>query len=225
MLADSTFGRGRCNFAGMGLTDEMLRRVPRCDPRDRQAHFGAIQGWHQRLKQFALIGVLALASCNNNPNRDGHETLDAITGMRLNRIEERLIDVESQTSQLSGEGRAFLTPSGKGYSFIKSDIGMLTFELTGVKPYADGSRITLKIGNPTSAKITSLEMNLRWGPVNEKGLMIYDPPPREMKHVVADPIAPSSWNIVTVDLGGIPPSKFGQLIVENVSATGMTLTK
>lgn len=61
-----------------------------------------------------------------------------------------------------GEGIAYLTPGSADYSAVRSDLGILTVGLTNVQPYANGSRITLRIGNTTSAKINGAKMTINW---------------------------------------------------------------
>ena len=43
---------------------------------------------------------------------------------------------------------AFLTPGSDGYSTVSFDLGTLTVSLNDIKPYANGSKITLEFGNP-----------------------------------------------------------------------------
>src|SRR5262245_4717573 len=39
---------------------------------------------------------------------------------------------------------AYLTPSMSGYSVIRTDLRVLTAQLADVRPYANGSRVTLR---------------------------------------------------------------------------------
>jgi len=54
--------------------------------------------------------------------------------------------------------------AGKGYSRIDSPTGTLFVSVEEVKPYADGSRIMLNIGNPSTATYRGFKMHVRWGP-------------------------------------------------------------
>jgi hypothetical protein len=57
---------------------------------------------------------------------------------------------------------AYLTPGETGYSVIESDLGRLTVALDNVQPYANGTRITLRFGNLTSATINGAKATLDW---------------------------------------------------------------
>src|SRR5258707_15099297 len=46
---------------------------------------------------------------------------------------------------------AYLTPGDEGNSVVQTDLGKMTVQLSNVEPYANGSRITLRVGNLTRA--------------------------------------------------------------------------
>src|ERR1700682_1459294 len=64
---------------------------------------------------------------------------------------------------------AYLTPGSDGYSVIQMDLGHMTVMLRNVQPYANGTRITLRFGNLTSATINGAKAKLEWGRVDSKG--------------------------------------------------------
>lgn len=57
-------------------------------------------------------------------------------------------------------GVAYLTPGSQGFSAIKSSIGMLMVSMENVVPYANGSRVTLSIGNPLAASLEGMKLSL-----------------------------------------------------------------
>ena len=65
---------------------------------------------------------------------------------------------------------AFLTPGDGGYSVLNTDFGTLTVTLVDIKPYAIGSRVVLRFGNPTAATLTDVSASVDWGSVDDKGL-------------------------------------------------------
>lgn len=48
-------------------------------------------------------------------------------------------------------------------------LGSLAIALADVKPYANGSKVTLVVGNPTTATVTGFKVKLEWGSVDENG--------------------------------------------------------
>lgn len=52
---------------------------------------------------------------------------------------------------------AYLTPGAEGYSTVGFDLGVLTVQLADVKPYANGSKVTLRFGNTLSSSIDGLK--------------------------------------------------------------------
>ena len=45
----------------------------------------------------------------------------------------------------------------------------MTVDLADIRPYANGSRATLRFGNATSAALTGLKATVDWGTVDAKG--------------------------------------------------------
>ena len=58
---------------------------------------------------------------------------------------------------------AYLTPGVEGYSVIETDLGRMTVQLANVQEYANGTRVTLRFGNLTSATIDGAKAKLEWG--------------------------------------------------------------
>lgn len=119
---------------------------------------------------------------------------------------------------------AYLTPGAEGYSLIKSDLGNLTVSIVNVRPYANGSKITLQFGNLTAATIDGLKTKLEWGPVDKEGT----PKNAEAKSrdvVFNEPLISGSWTNSDVVLEGIPPTDLGFVRLRDVGHRGVKLRR
>jgi hypothetical protein len=119
---------------------------------------------------------------------------------------------------------AYLTPGSEGYSVIKSDLGYLTVQLANVQPYANGTRVTLRIGNLTSARINGAKATLEWGRVDERGNPKNDEAQsRDIRF--NESLRAGAWTEVPVVLEGVPPQEFGFVRVRDLSHAGIRLLR
>ena len=103
-----------------------------------------------------------------------------VSGNATTPNDERVIALEKQVSELTKnlavleaslrwyweeerEQAAELDPANKGFSTIRTPMGLLFLTLEDVSPYADGIEIHLNIGNTTSAELTTVELSMHYG--------------------------------------------------------------
>jgi len=120
--------------------------------------------------------------------------------------------------------QALLTPGDDGFYPVVSDIGLLTVALKDVKPYASGSKITLKIGNPHSATVTSITYVVEWGKATADGL-IETSSSKTKEFNSIQPLKAGSWSTNEIVLDGIPPSDLGYVRVSHFQTSGISLSK
>jgi hypothetical protein len=142
---------------------------------------------------------------------------------KLAELESKVRALElKQAFEERWEKAALLTPSDEGYSTIRTDLGILTVSLDDVNAYANGSRVTLKFGNLTSATIDKVRMKVEWGGTDEAGV-----PQTEIAKsrevTLSNPLQPASWNKATVVLDGTPPTALGFVRVSEVKHSGIRL--
>jgi Protein of unknown function (DUF3251) len=119
---------------------------------------------------------------------------------------------------------AYLTPGAEGYSAIRFDLGVLTVRLADVRPYANGSKVTLRFGNTLSSAITGLIATIEWGTVNDKG--VPDNATAKSKEMTfVQTLRGGAWTSIPVVLDGVPPAQLGFVRVSKVSHTGIRLLK
>ena len=119
---------------------------------------------------------------------------------------------------------AYLTPGDEGYSAIRFDLGVLTVKLDDIKPYANGSKITLRIGNTLSAAIDGLTATLEWGKVDSAGTPINDEA-KSKKVTLKEVLPPGAWTKTSLVLDGVKPSELGFVRLKGITHRGIRLFK
>jgi hypothetical protein len=119
---------------------------------------------------------------------------------------------------------ALVRPGDQGHSVIRTNYGNLTVQLVDVTPYADGSRATLRFGNPMSGTLTGMSASLYYGAVNEFGVI--DPATSRTKTVSFTESFPGGrWTEVVTVLEGVPPTGLGAISLTSFSVEGITLLR
>jgi hypothetical protein len=191
-------------------------------------------------KTMSGVFALALVFCFLLPACDQFSNSDPALRDRLNATENKLAKAESDLSTLQsavGDLRrskewddlvkdwdkvAYLTPGAEGYSTVSFDLGVLTVKLEDVKPYANGSKVTLRFGNVLSSAIDGLTATIDWGKVNEKG--VADNSSAKSKEMTFNQTLPEgAWTSIPIVLEGIPPAELGFVRVSKIHHTGIRL--
>jgi hypothetical protein len=119
---------------------------------------------------------------------------------------------------------AYLTPGSTGYSAVRMDLGYLTVAIDDIKPYANGSKVRLRFGNPFVATINGLKTKLEWGTVNKDGAADNENE-KSRQITLTDPLLPGAWTHVEIVLDGVPPSNLGFVRLSEVTHTGIALRR
>jgi outer membrane murein-binding lipoprotein Lpp len=120
---------------------------------------------------------------------------------------------------------ALLRPSDEGYSTVPFDLGVLTVQLADVEPYANGSRVSLKFGNPLASDISGLKIKLRWGKRGEEGNPNATNNNREKEFTLTQIIRAGAWTTVPLVLDSIPPADLDFVVVSDATHTGVILNR
>jgi hypothetical protein len=178
---------------------------------------------------FALVLLFCflLSACDQIPNSD------AALKRRLDDTENKLTELQSAVAQLKGSKEwedlvkdsdkvAYLTPGAEGYSVVGFDLGVLTTQLADIRPYANGSKVTLRFGNVLSSAVDGLTATIDWGRVNDKG--IPDNNSAKSKEMTFNQtLQGGAWTEIPVVLEGIPPAELGFVRVTKIHHTGIRL--
>lgn len=136
----------------------------------------------------------------------------------------KTLQVDAQFSRFvqTMDGVAILHPGDGGYSVIKFDLGYMTVALDDVRAFANGSKVTLRFGNPLGADINGLNGKIQCGPTDKDGTPDWDhSTSKEFKE--ADTVPSASWKKVTIVVDGMPPNKIGFVRISDLTNTGIRL--
>jgi hypothetical protein len=101
-----------------------------------------------------------LGTCEQTSRPGGLEAQVKALEAKLASLESELNEVKRDVSIekmiREVDGIAYLTPASENYASVSADFGRLTVSLKNVQPYANGSKVTLRFGNLTSATIQGL---------------------------------------------------------------------
>lgn len=185
-----------------------------------------------------VVSGLALAGCDSIGNPlAAQKTISAqqkeIAALQtqVSGIAKDLADVKQEQGKLAMqdmfrgfENIAYLQPSDGGYSLVHSDLGVLTVQITNVEPYASGSKVVLRFGNPLATNINGLKVKLDWGSVNKDGLAENDSS-KSKEFTFSQSLSSGAWTSIPVVLDGVPPDKLGFVRVSSVHHTGIGLSR
>lgn len=170
---------------------------------------------------FALL----LAGCGQGPTVESEAKLtEAIEKIEALRGQVEVLEIKVKTQEMFRllENVAYLTPGDEGYSVVRSDMGSMTIALVDIKPYANGSKVTLKLGNPTSATINGLNAKLEWGAVDDKGMPANESAKsRSVKF--NETLNAGAWTNAAVVLDGVLPTDLGFVRVSELGHSGIRL--
>lgn len=167
------------------------------------------------------ICMILLAGCDRPaplPTEKGVSEFD------FNMLKSRVDHIDNQRIEdiLFDNRTAYIRPTEKAYAYLQTEISALAISAENVTALADGSELTLKIGNPSSATITELKFKAKWGPVDKNDAMI-DAEAKEADKSITVELPGGSWKTVKLALPGIPPSKLGLVTLKNASVHQMKM--
>jgi hypothetical protein len=108
-------------------------------------------------------------------------------------------------------------PTNSQFQRIDSDLGIFFVSVQDVKPFGDGVRVRLHIGNPTAASYAGLKLQISYGarsPKEDEDAKAWESwysTIKEKEESITSTIASGSWNPNYVTLPAIVPERFGYL--------------
>lgn len=184
-----------------------------------------------RIALVLVFGSLLLG-CNSSNSSTQLEAAQLITmRQELDAVKTELAETKKKQAEhdfnnlLKDIDRiAYMRPGDSGYSTVRYDLGVLTVELADVTPYANGSKVRLKFGNPLSSTVNGLKTTIEWGHTDENGSP--DNASAKSKDVTfTESLRPGAWTTVSVVLEGVPPTDLGFVRVKGVTHTGILLAR
>jgi outer membrane murein-binding lipoprotein Lpp len=167
---------------------------------------------------LAAASVLFVSACGSgaassdliaqvNELRAKNDTLQE----QLSKLASR---VETAETQRSLESIVALLPADTGYSTMRVDVGVLVVSIEDIQPYASGSRVKLRFGNPTTGRTQGLRLKLEWGGTGDI---------KAKDHTLSEILMPGSWATVSLPLEDVPPKEFSGLRLRYIGHQGIFL--
>jgi hypothetical protein len=180
------------------------------------------------MKTKSTIGLIALTlslcACDGGEKAGQLEQRIAALESSNKALTEEVSSLRLQMRMSEWDKIAFLKPGDEGYTALKFDLGTIVVKIVDVKAYANGSKISLQIGNLASARVDGLKTTLEWGKVDEKGLPENDK--AKSRDVTFNEALPAgAWTISDLILDGIPPSELGFVRLKQVTHRGIGLRR
>lgn len=170
-------------------------------------------------KFAATCFMVALAGCTSQRDTSSVARMeDEITELRnrvgalesTTSVHSAILDGVSQITNPS-DG-AEIGVSSDGYTVVPDVTGTTPFLVSFVsaEPVANGSRITLKIGNPLSATVTSSKMQFTYGGARD-GTKDWSKGLRTQEVTPLKEFPGGEWSTVDVSLPNVRPDQLGYL--------------
>lgn len=126
----------------------------------------------------------------------------------VDKLQTQLVSLQLETV-LTGDAvkTAVLSVTEKGYSIAEMSVGSLLISVKDVAPYANGVKVKLNIGNPTSATFPGLKLEVAWANA-VPGTKNYDASTYQKKDIsISSDIKPGMWNTEEIVLAPAKPDQ------------------
>lgn len=109
---------------------------------------------------------------------------------------------------------AFLSLTEKGYSVAEMPVGSVLIAVRDVTPYANGVKVKLDVGNPTSATFPGLKLQVAWANA-APGTKNYDSNTHQKKEIsISGEIKPGAWNTEEIILAPAKPDQVDYVTIK-----------
>ena len=126
-------------------------------------------------------------------------------------------NIERQLNNISITTEGKLNFSSSGFVFVFSAAGIFLISVDGINPHGTGSRLSLQIGNTTSATVTNFTIR-----VTTEGKDA-DEETTTRKNYSSDKLEPGRWNNVSIDIPELAPNQLKDSFTVSLDVSGMSL--
>ena len=123
---------------------------------------------HHMKHSFWTPAFVSLAFILSGCRDEDAQTALTASNARIAQLESDIknskVVIRALLSETPSEKRTPLDISTKGYDFIESPAGRLLVSCTDAKPYLDGQKLTLNVGNPFLMTFSGFTLRVRYGP-------------------------------------------------------------
>jgi len=199
---------------------------------------------------LALVSLL-LAGCTAKQGKEDARATDkedvrSTPGFAkqqdLETLRAEIKSLRTQVFQLKARTSRFdsllLDPTEKGFGRIDTTSGFFLVAVRDLKPYLDGYRLSLAIGNPVAATYEGLKLKFTWqrpvpsqkeGESDEQYSKRYDEwaqsEPHEKEVSFTETLHPASWNTISVVISPATPEELSQLEITSMQTDRVSLSR
>ena len=176
--------------------------------------------------------ILLLAGVTSGCNYFSRSGNDHIT--KLQEFEAKVAELETKVTELEWDlfstklqaekfsSANFDPAEGKGYQRLDTSSGTLLVALSDVRPYLDGVKVKLMLGNIQNASYSGFEISSEYSrrypkyikdqpEQNKKNREEYESSKRKKEEKFTQLLKAGAWNTVEITLPDIKPSEFGKI--------------
>jgi len=186
--------------------------------------------------------LVATACDRSGENPDKHLALPAapVSQVDLQTLRTEIRDLRRQVFQLSSKISRYesvaIDPTEKGYGRIDTSSGVFLVAVRDAKPYLDGYRLSLAVGNLSSARYDGFKMKLSWqGPLPEqkdgesdeqysKRMDQWGQSRHEKEFTSIETLHPASWNPISIVISPATAEEIRMLEVDSMETDRVLLT-
>jgi hypothetical protein len=137
---------------------------------------------------------------------------------RIKELEKKVVLLQVHASRETNKWKAAeFDPADEGFQRIDSNVASFAVSIGNLQPYGDGSKLTVKIGNPSAATFSNAKLHVKYGPrypeienpkFAEKFAEV-DSKVRTKEIALIKEIVGASWNPNQIILPGVKPDTLG----------------
>lgn len=169
-----------------------------------------------------VMCIVIICGCSKNKEPSAAKVEAENSKVTLEELDKRIRKLELDNLFKNIDEIAYITISEKKFETVKSSIGTIAFLVDDIKPYGNGSKLKLIIGNPINASLMGVKFNIDYGELDEKNLPI-DKSQMTKEVSLTNSLTKGTWNKEEVILGGIQPEKLGYIRIHDFNFSSMSL--
>jgi hypothetical protein len=165
-----------------------------------------------------ITPVSAPSAVDASPAPSANASALETQSQRLKELEKKVVLLQVQSSRETNKWKAAeFDPADEGFQRIDSNVASFAVSIGNLQPYGDGSKLTVKIGNPAAAAFSNAKLHVKYGPrypeiedpkFAEKFVEV-DSKVRTKEIALTKEIAGASWNPNQIILPGVRPDALG----------------
>ncbi len=184
-------------------------------------------------KVTIVLLILFLTACEKSPppaaSNESKKEIEDLQSL-VQKLQERVSSLEqSERKQrfeeaINKNDSAYLQTGDTNFSTINTFIGILTFSIVNIEPYASGSRVELNIGNPLNSALKNVKFKVDYGSLDKDGVIV-DGSEKTKEIRINETIQPGAWNKTKLILDGIETGKLGYIKIYEFTAPTLSMSQ